>query len=192
MSGKARGTKRKATQEAGTKGRAPSPDQAFVIQCSRESEVVEIDEETFVDRYNEEVNEAEEEVNDAATAGDGVWLYNHKVSRKGSAGAYTGQALVFKTREAANSYADTVWHECWKAHPFDRVYKDGEQSEDEDKEADEGEEEEDDAGFKVTKPDGGVKWQRQQQYTVDPWGDTLNNIVKSTLTVEVVSAKMMS
>ena len=186
MSTKPRQTKRKAEGAAGGQSKLPKPEEAFVISCSRKSQLVDTDEHSYVDCYGDEVDAVDQEIGDAAEAGDGVWVYNYRQPQ----GTSNGHLLVFKTKEAANSHADTVWQQLYQDHPFDRVYR--EDDDDEGEEEDESDDGEDASAFRELKPDGCVLWRREQQYIVDPFGADLKNIVSSTLIVEVVPAKMMS
>jgi hypothetical protein len=112
----------------------------FAIRCSRSSKLVEFDEETFTDCWNEEVDVAGEAVEDGAVAGDGEWFYdtakpyqrgfywnNHAnkwVMRRGGSCCRPPESsslLVFCTVEKANAQAELVFAEMQRNHPFEDV-----------------------------------------------------------------------
>ena len=89
----------------------------WAISCSRKSTVVEWDEETFVDAYEEEITDLKEQVTQAAVAAIGEWYVTGSseacgrpgAQRSGTSGA--ASLLVFSSLEGANAKAAAVWAE---------------------------------------------------------------------------------
>jgi hypothetical protein len=87
---------------------------AYVIRCSRGSRILEYDEESFVDAHDPE--EYSRVIDDDATAGDGVWVFDMGTRQQHGAQHQTpglqrntGILRVFSSKEAANAQAALVW-----------------------------------------------------------------------------------
>jgi hypothetical protein len=104
-------------------------------------------------------------------------------SSSSSGGGSSSGIVVFKTLEAANARAAQVWKYLQANPPFDSE-ADPVEGEEVDTAAEQGPD-----AFKTVTADGRAQWQRQQRYYFDPHNPRdLQNLVASTLTVEVVSA----
>ncbi|WIA34720.1 hypothetical protein OEZ86_013031 [Tetradesmus obliquus] len=110
----------------------------YVISCSRDTKLVEYDDDTYTDRYGEEADEAEREVDDCVEYRDGSWVFDmgygwcpgsatdrHPVDKPTPGLTRSpGVVRVFSSLAAANAAAALVWQSLQVNHGFDGVVPD--------------------------------------------------------------------
>lgn len=158
------GAKRKLEEEPSSE-----PD-AYVIEGSRSTELVEYDEDLYVDCDDVAAAQAvEEEIEGTAKERDGHWVFKDG----------DGNVLVFRTLAAANQHAATIWEQMQQEEVENWA-----PMKDEDVESDV-------SSFKTELEDGRVRYERTQQFYMDSLGSDHKNEGETTTMVEVVPARLL-
>jgi hypothetical protein len=111
-------TRKRKQQEAAGPAPAPAPPPAtgYILICSRQSTLLETDEECFVDAAFE--SDIEAQCEESAKAWDGSWVWDHKPNKvacapynqpRASVAGGSGRPRVFSTAAAAEEAAVQVW-----------------------------------------------------------------------------------
>jgi hypothetical protein len=127
----------------------------LLLRCTRKSSLVEYDDDSFIDRWKDEITDAEEEINDSITYRDGVWLFDMgwdpaeecNFSEKHPAdkpiarlSRSAGTVRAYSSLAAANAAAALVWQSLQVNHRLDKVFLGVISSSSEDESEDENEE----------------------------------------------------
>lgn len=89
---------------------SPAPSFAYAIRCSRTSQLLDVDDECFVDCWKDEITVAEDAAIESATAYDGTWLWSGKLpNRPGSIRTGGGKPLLFPSADTAAETAGQAW-----------------------------------------------------------------------------------
>uniref|UniRef100_A0A383WPU2 Uncharacterized protein n=1 Tax=Tetradesmus obliquus TaxID=3088 RepID=A0A383WPU2_TETOB len=147
MSSRAKRAKRAVNAAPNTAATASSIQPMYAIRCSRKSEVLEYDDESFTDCWGQEVDDHQADIDDSAACGDGDWLFDagshlqHRTDHS-TAGLHrtAGTLRVFKSLEEANKQAALVWVSLQANHPFPEAPPEGKGSPGKEKEEEEEEE----------------------------------------------------
>jgi hypothetical protein len=98
-------------------------------RCSRKSRLVECDGESFVDRWKDEITDAQDEIDDDVTYSDGRWLFDtgwcegprgeHPADKPTHGLARTpGIVRIYSSLAAANAAGALVWRSLQVNHGF--------------------------------------------------------------------------
>ncbi|KAL4447445.1 hypothetical protein ABPG75_004664 [Micractinium tetrahymenae] len=213
------GSSSSGTKQAGKSNQAAASggtgSGAWAIHCTRSCEIVQWDDETFVDCYGSEDEGPRDKVEEAAEEGDASWFHD-----TGSSMDSSGQLVVYATLEAANAAAAQVFADMQTHHPDDwrPALKTGKKVKNEygnkideyltDEEAEHGRSKASEAdgsggsgGGSAARwqqcckklAGGRLSWNRSRHFFVDPWQSTsrpLRNVVLCCEAVEVVAATL--